>query len=45
MKEFCSSASQKRAAEMAARGEALRADDNAEALHKRLEAYRARLHR
>jgi adenylate kinase len=31
---------QKRAAEMAARGEALRADDNAEALHKRLEAYR-----
>jgi adenylate kinase len=31
---------QKRAAEMAARGDALRADDNAEALHKRLEAYR-----
>jgi adenylate kinase len=31
---------EKRAAEMAARGEALRADDNAEALHKRLEAYR-----
>jgi adenylate kinase len=31
---------QKRVAEMAARGEGLRADDNAEALHKRLEAYR-----
>jgi adenylate kinase len=32
---------EKRVAEMAARGEALRADDNAAALHKRLEAYRA----
>jgi adenylate kinase len=32
---------EKRAAEMAARGEAMRADDNAEALKKRLEAYRA----
>jgi adenylate kinase len=32
---------QKRAAEMAARGEATRADDNAEALKKRLDAYRA----
>jgi adenylate kinase len=31
---------EKRVAEMAARGEALRADDNAAALHKRLEAYR-----
>jgi adenylate kinase len=31
---------EKRIAEMAARGEALRADDNPEALHKRLEAYR-----
>ena len=32
---------EKRVAEMTARGEALRADDNAAALHKRLEAYRA----
>jgi adenylate kinase len=32
---------EKRAGEMAARGEAVRADDTAEALHKRLEAYRA----
>jgi adenylate kinase len=32
---------EKRVAEMAARGEALRADDNAAALHNRLEAYRA----
>jgi adenylate kinase len=31
---------EKRVAEMTARGEALRADDNAAALHKRLEAYR-----
>jgi adenylate kinase len=31
---------QKRAAEMVARGEPLRADDNAEALKKRLDAYR-----
>jgi adenylate kinase len=31
---------EKRVAEMAARGEALRADDNAEALKKRLDAYR-----
>jgi adenylate kinase len=31
---------EKRAAEMAARGEPLRADDNAEALKKRLDAYR-----
>src|SRR5271170_6978479 len=31
---------EKRAAEMAARGEAMRADDNAETLKKRLEAYR-----
>ena len=31
---------EKRVAEMAARGEALRADDNAAALHTRLEAYR-----
>jgi adenylate kinase len=31
---------EKRVAEMTARGEALRADDNAEALKKRLEAYR-----
>jgi adenylate kinase len=30
----------KRVADMTARGEALRADDNAETLHKRLEAYR-----
>jgi adenylate kinase len=30
-----------RIADMTARGEALRADDNAETLHKRLEAYRA----
>ena len=40
-KEFCCKRVQKRVAEMAARGEALRADDNPEALHKRLEAYRA----
>ncbi len=32
---------EKRVAEMTARGDALRADDNAAALHKRLEAYRA----
>ena len=32
---------EKRIADMTARGEPLRADDNAEALHKRLEAYRA----
>ena len=32
---------EKRIADMTARGEALRADDNAETLHKRLEAYRA----
>ena len=32
---------EKRVAEMAARGEAVRADDNAEALAKRLDAYRA----
>src|SRR5215831_17445683 len=32
---------EKRIAEMTARGEPLRADDNAETLHKRLEAYRA----
>ncbi|MBN9052034.1 MAG: adenylate kinase [Rhizobiales bacterium] len=32
---------EKRVAEMAARGEAVRADDNAEALKKRLDAYRA----
>jgi adenylate kinase len=32
---------EKRAGEAAARGEAVRADDTAEALHKRLEAYRA----
>jgi adenylate kinase len=32
---------QNRVAEMTARGEALRADDTPEALHKRLEAYRA----
>ena len=32
---------EKRVAEMTARGEALRTDDNAAALHKRLEAYRA----
>ena len=32
---------EKRVTEMAARGEALRADDNAAALHNRLEAYRA----
>ena len=32
---------EKRVAEMTARGEALRADDNAAALHNRLEAYRA----
>ena len=31
---------EKRVAEMTARGEALRADDNAEALKKRLDAYR-----
>jgi adenylate kinase len=32
---------EKRIADMASRGEPVRADDNAEALHKRLEAYRA----
>ncbi len=32
---------EKRIADMTARGEPLRADDNAETLHKRLEAYRA----
>ena len=32
---------EKRIADMMARGEPLRADDNAETLHKRLEAYRA----
>jgi adenylate kinase len=32
---------EKRAGEAAARGDAVRADDTAEALHKRLEAYRA----
>ena len=40
-KASCLSRIEKRIAEMTARGEALRADDNAEALEKRLDAYRA----